>query len=299
MWVNGGHWSTCEARMILAYLRLGKFEDARRSMHQLMKFARAFRMDNPLCEFGNKVTQPNEPINLCYDTLGPASAFVRGLFEYIYSAESLTLVPHIPPQITHLEQKDAIRFGAKKLYLATIGSGEVTSVVINGVAWTQHDAATITLPYDALPDVAQICIGLGGADPKTLPMMKTSAEPTLAAIDATMLVDALAALGPMERTARAFATALSAEGRTSTYEYHHAALFLENVATILRRRSLLAEGKLKPLAEERSQQAADRCYIDTAAKLFAGLQKVIEKYAESDDAEKCAIYQRWRAAAGQ
>ena len=23
-WVNGGHWSTCEARMMLAYYRLGQ-----------------------------------------------------------------------------------------------------------------------------------------------------------------------------------------------------------------------------------------------------------------------------------
>ncbi len=31
-WVNGGHWSTCEARMIMAYYRLSKFDEARRSM---------------------------------------------------------------------------------------------------------------------------------------------------------------------------------------------------------------------------------------------------------------------------
>jgi hypothetical protein len=46
-WVNGGHWSTCEARMVLAYYRLGQFEDARRSMRRLLTFAERFRMDNP------------------------------------------------------------------------------------------------------------------------------------------------------------------------------------------------------------------------------------------------------------
>ena len=50
-WVNGGHWTTCEARMIMAYYRLGCFEDAARAMRQIMKFARAFRMDNPLGRF--------------------------------------------------------------------------------------------------------------------------------------------------------------------------------------------------------------------------------------------------------
>ena len=27
-------------------------------------------MDNPLVDFGNAVYQPDEPINLCYDTSG-------------------------------------------------------------------------------------------------------------------------------------------------------------------------------------------------------------------------------------
>ena len=90
-WVNGGHWSTCEARMVLAYYRLGKFEDARRSMRQLLTFAERFRMDNPLTKCGSDVYQPNEPINLCYDSFGPAAALMRGLFEYLYRADGLTL----------------------------------------------------------------------------------------------------------------------------------------------------------------------------------------------------------------
>ena len=57
-WVNGGHWSTCEARMMLAYYRLGKFADARRSMLQLLTFAEKFRMDNPLVKMGSDVYQP-------------------------------------------------------------------------------------------------------------------------------------------------------------------------------------------------------------------------------------------------
>ena len=33
-------------------------------MNQLMKFARDFRMYNPLTEFGNSVYQPNQPTNI-------------------------------------------------------------------------------------------------------------------------------------------------------------------------------------------------------------------------------------------
>ncbi len=81
-WVNGGHWSTCEARMVLGYYRLGKYDDARRSMRRLLTFAERFRLDNPLVKCGDDVYQPGQPINLTYDALGPPAAFVRGLFEY-------------------------------------------------------------------------------------------------------------------------------------------------------------------------------------------------------------------------
>ena len=71
--------------MILAYYRLGKYEDARRSMQQLLTFARRFRMDNPLTDFGNDVYQPKQPINITYDAFGPPAALIRGLFEYLYT----------------------------------------------------------------------------------------------------------------------------------------------------------------------------------------------------------------------
>ena len=147
-WVNGGHWSTCEARMVLAYYRLGKFEDARRSMLKLLTFADRFRMDNPLTKCGSDVYQPNEPINLCYDTFGPAAAFMRGLFEYLYRADGLTLVPHIPPGITELEQLDPVRFGNKRIVLSTVGAGPITAVRVNGRKWKQFDSATVFLPYE-------------------------------------------------------------------------------------------------------------------------------------------------------
>jgi hypothetical protein len=164
-WVNGGHWSTCEARMILAYYRLGRYDDAQRSILRMLDFARRFRMDNPLTSFGSEVYQPKEPINITVDAFGPMAAFVRGLFEYIYRADSLTLYPHVPPAITELRQKDPIRFGAKKLYLSTYGAGPVSQVRLDGSPWDLHDAESVTLPYADLPDEAAVAIYLGGASP--------------------------------------------------------------------------------------------------------------------------------------
>lgn len=164
-WVNGGHWSTCEARMILGYYRLEKFADARRSMLQLLGFAERFRMDNPLVKCGSDVYQPNQPINLTYDAFGPPAAFVRGLFEYLYRVDGLTLRPHIPPGITRLEQRFPIRFGTKQLYLATVGAGPITAVTLDGKPWARFDRESVFLPYERVSERAVIEIALGDAQP--------------------------------------------------------------------------------------------------------------------------------------
>ena len=177
-WVNGGHWSTCEGRMMMAYYRLGKYEDARRSMRQLLTFARKFRMDNPLVKFGSDVYQPGELLNLCYDTFAPSAGLVRGLFEYLYTADKLTLIPHIPPGITELEQRFPIRFGGKKLFLSTRGHGPVTAVRINGQEWKDFDAQAIRLPYAQTPDAAYLQIALGGVElPQTAETAKAESLP--------------------------------------------------------------------------------------------------------------------------
>jgi len=164
-WVNGGHWTTCEGRMLLGYSRVGAYDDIRAAMNQMMKFARAFRMDNPLVEFGNAVYQPKEPINITIDAYAAPAGMMRGLFEYLYRADALVLVPHIPPSITRLEQKLPVRFGAKRLYISTAGAGAIRAVTVNGAPWKLCDAATVTLPFAAVPDLAQIQLLLGDGQP--------------------------------------------------------------------------------------------------------------------------------------
>lgn len=167
-WVNGGHWSTCEARAIMAYYRLGKHDDARKSMRRILDFYRRFRADNPLVAFGGDVYQPQEPINCVYDTWGIPAAMIRGLFEYLYKADELLIIPHIPPRIVELEQRFAIRWGPKRLYLSTRGSGPVTGVQVNGRPWPEFDATTVRLAVEKTPDHAAVQILLGGAEPRPL-----------------------------------------------------------------------------------------------------------------------------------
>jgi len=160
-WINGGHWSTCEGRMMMAYSRLGKYEDMRQSMKQIMTFAGNFRMDNPLTKFGSDVYQPAQPYNVTYDAFAIPAALIRGLFEYLYRADGLTLIPHIPEGITEIQQLDPVRIGNKKLWLLAKGSGEITYVEINGEKWRSFDKTSVYLPYDKLPDNASIIILFG------------------------------------------------------------------------------------------------------------------------------------------
>lgn len=296
-WVNGGHWSTCEARMVMAYYRLGKYEDARRSMKRLLTFARDFRMDNPLVDFGAKVYQPKEPINLCYDSFGPAAALVRGLFEYLYQADRLVLMPHIPEGVTRLEQRFPIRFGEKRLYLATAGTGPVTAVAINGAPWKEFGPQSVALPYEALPETAQIAIGLGNAQPpaefSSPPQDLTEAPPDRATLAKYLpKADALdAAWLP------GFTRALAEKGLGGSYEAQHAALIMKCVDTIETRRAMLERGQLVKLPEA-SQAAAGKCYEDTAVKLYEGLVATLKSYANAAAPRKKEIYACWQTALG-
>lgn len=191
-WVNGGHWTTCEGRMLLGYSRVGAYEDIRAAMNQMMKFARAFRMDNPLVEFGNAVYQPKEPINITIDAYAAPAGMMRALFEYLYRADALVLVPHIPPSITRLEQKQPVRFGTKRLYLSTSGAGAIRAVTVNGAPWKLFDAATVTLPHAALPDSAQIQLLLGDGQPfaAVVPAVQPKPAPDGAFYDLSALAPA-------------------------------------------------------------------------------------------------------------
>ncbi len=295
-WVNGGHWSTCEARMMMAYYRLGKHEDARRSMKRLLEFARRFRLDNPLVRFGSDVYQPGEAINITYDAFGPPAAMVRGLFEYLYRADGLTLMPHIPAGVTELHQRFPIRFGRKRLYLSVVGQGKVHRVLVNGKSWQWHDEASVFLPDEHTPEVATIQIVLDDARPVQVP------KPAIP-VAAKQVLDELArapvppALAPLKERIAPFARLLQRleqAGLVQTYEAAHAQLILRQWLTVLRRTELQTAGKLHRLPEP-SQTAADKSYVDTLTKLCSGLQKVLDGYAESPLAERRRIYKVWQA----
>jgi hypothetical protein len=285
-WVNGGHWSTCEGRMILAYDRLGKYEDIRKSMRQLLTFAKKFRMDNPLVKMGSDVYQPNEKINLCYDTFAPAAAMMRGLFEYIYSADNLRLIPHIPDSITQLEQRDPVRFGTKRLYVQIVGTGDITSVTTGAGKVESFTKDYVDLKYEALPDVTPVLIVRGNAKERVIETaVRTSEEGELPA--------PAAALKPRRQRMWDFSKKLADAGFKSSYEAEHARLAVSAIDVIAERHRLVTTKKLAPLDDATRQAAADQLYVDTASKLCDGLETVINGYEKSPDPRKLEIHRLW------
>jgi len=289
-WVNGGHWSTCEARMVLGYYRLGRFEDARRSMLRLLTFAEKFRLDNPLVKRGSDVYQPNQPVNLTYDAFGPPAAFLRGLFEYLYRADSLVLVPHIPPGITELEQLDPVRFGAKKIFLAISGQGRISDVRVNGRKWRRFDGESVMLPYHSTPETARVSIGLGDAGAAWSSTSKRLLTPVAAEKATETWRPSDARLARVVEFHRRLVAARLGEG----YEAAHAKLVLDCARAATERRELAQAGKLRVLPGT-TQAAAEKLYGDTVAKLCAGLEATLKSYQSGANPAKREVFKLWQA----
>lgn len=300
-WINGGHWTSSEARMILAYYRLGKFADASRSAQQILSFARIFRMDNPLTNFGADVYQPGELINCVYDAWGAPAAMVRGLFEYLYAADGLTLIPHIPREITRLEQRFPIRFGVKRLFLQTCGCGPVSGVWVNDLPWNSFDGTSVYLPYNTCPDEAHITICLGGAAPSNgvsaarlrypsshIPRPNSSFWDIAAIFSGTAPTPQAQADAAQLGRIGEFYERLCQHGMQECYEARHAKLIIDSVQAVHDRVNLTAQGKIPPLPDI-SQGAGDQSYIDSVNRLARGLAILIASYQGTDDPHKASV----------
>jgi hypothetical protein len=250
-------------------------------------------MDNPLTKCGSDVYQPNVPINLCYDTFGPAAAFMRGLFEYLYRADGLTLIPHIPAALEELQQLDPVRFGQKKLFLTTLGRGPVTGVRINGRKWKQFDSASLFLPYDKTPGVAHIQILLGNAKARTGMTAQKAAPALPPAVQQERPGTELAALDQRVGPLREFHRRLAKAGLGETPEAAHVQLILDCIETAHRRQHRVQTGEIKPLPAP-AQAAADKSYLETAQKLCTGLDAVLKSSETATTATSRKIYTIWR-----
>ena len=288
-WVNGGHWTTCEARMQLGYYRVGAFNDAADGFKEILKRSYHFRLDNPLKRFGAKEYQPDLPVNCVYDCWGAPGGFLRGLFEYEYKADGIFLYPHIPGGIISMQQNFPVFFGNTKIYISTHGSGEINAVLINNKSLKNFTGKCIFLQPDRNEQTLYVSIGMGGASPLqqsniinkpwkfTIPDDGSFWDINLLREKNDTLRTTSNTIDSLKRVAR-FYQLLTAEKIEDSYEGKHAELILESVQAIYDRRRLKQFKKIQRLPLN-AQVAADQLYIDAVVKQTEGLFQYFEKYS--------------------
>lgn len=145
VWVNGGVWGTNVARMLLAQFRLDEFADARKCLES---FLGEFRNGiAPAIWKASEFPSSGRPNEL--DSYAVMGAALRGLWDCQYDAESLSLHPHVPAEITHLKQKQPIRFGSAQVFIELFNEGDkLISVTLNGEPWDAQ--LPIVLPFKQL-----------------------------------------------------------------------------------------------------------------------------------------------------
>jgi len=300
-WVNGGHWTTCEARMQLGYYRVGAYDDAKEGFKVILDMCREFKLDNPLTEFGASLYQPRLPVNCVYDSWGAPGGFLRGLFEYEYKADGMRIYPHIPPGITQLQQNFPVYFGDKQIYISTHGTGPVTSVRVNGREMEDFDSKSVFLEMDAEAALVRVSVGLGEQPAKKGNAPKPGQYKIPEYDDFWKIAELLEKGEAMQLNTEGqidlekigeFYKRLSDENLDNTYEYRHAELILKNIQAIYERRKLKQSGQLVLLPGE-SQKAADQLYVNTVVNLYSGLVNHLEKNQSSTSNKERRISSIW------
>ena len=292
-WVNGGVWSTMEARNIMAYSRLGKYEDIRRVNARSMALAGDYQMDAPLKDFGNRVWFDDRQTNLCYDALGIPAATVRGLFEYIYKADSLDLYPHIPPFITSYTQKEPIRFGEKRIQISvTNGGPKVKSLKVNDAEWKVTSPDHVTLEYDKLPKNARVAIETEGGWPASASGRVSEGEsgrqsPELKPME---LPDNLR--GQRDRVI-AMQIKLCAEPGFA-FERAYLDETIKAFGAYRDRASRDSSGWYAKMTQEK-RAAIIKMYEDAALNLFKGFDGLMKRYQDTGDSKNKELAQKWFA----
>lgn len=169
-WVDGGCWATVEGRAILAYQKLGKYDDTFRAADWYMKWAEEYRQDAPLSQWGWNTNNPwsaenddhtvcNRPAAVMIDNFAPVTCLLRGLFGYTADARGLWITPQIPDCITEYIQHEPVWFGGCAVWIAYKNGSEAPIVTLDGqeVGTVQPDGS-IFLPAGLFERDEELCL---------------------------------------------------------------------------------------------------------------------------------------------
>lgn len=294
-WVNGGAWATVEGRAILAYYRLGAFDDIRRSANRAMKWAKEFRMDEPWSQRGENTNNSWSDaaghwqvggVAVMVDNFAIPAATIRGLFDYDYRFDRLILRSRVPQTITEYVQKEPVRFGDKTLYISCLNGGmKVKSVTVNGEPVKVESPDAADLLYGSLPKEAKIeIVTEGGWNNEASPSISppTPNATTVAAAPKTELPDSLK---------KPYAVLKSMDGALATepnIAESERAFVREAIAAIEAWRDRTAiepQGFFRPMTTEK-RDSIIKFYENAALGMYNGFAKRMSEYAKSPDAGK-------------
>jgi len=285
-WVNGGVWTTMEARALVAYARTGRYADLVRSMKASFNFAKVFHLDAPLGDFGKSGWYPGTT-GLCYDSLGPFAAVARGMFEYIYTADSLILYPHIPASITQYSQHEPIRFGEKRIEInVTNGGPDVVGLSVNGKKLKVDGSGRAVLRFADLPGHARVEIVTGGKWPAQSPALDTSFgsdDPQLPAVGKDLPTD----LAAQCKTLSAMRERIAGDA-TARYENE----FLTEALAVFdayRMRAALNDAGAYSHLDESVRNAALPWFADACGNVYTGFETMMSRYETKGDGRQKAL----------
>jgi len=286
-WVNGGHWSTSEARALLAYYRVGRYADIAASLRQIMKFFDDYLIDNPLKDFGNQLWFEDHITTVIYDGFGVPAGLLRGLLQPVYTADALMLIPSIPPGINALDGLVPLRFGTKRIEVSVKREANVKlSVTLNGTPWANFDGALITLPFDRIPDHAAVEI--------TLPLVEggyMAVAPNTVTSNALTVTQAQSTDDPFIDREKALTAAEAALRSLQTQPEFEAAFIHSARQAITAHRIRIARdaaGNYTQFTEEK-RQAIIALYEQAADALLTGLDDHLHTLTHSNDLEKAIL----------
>lgn len=175
-WVDGGCWATVEGRAILAYMKLGKFDDAFKAADIYMRWAEEYRQDAPFSQWGRNTNNPwqhenddhtqcQRPVSIMVDNFAPVTCLLRGLFDLTAEAGGLRITPQIPKDIAELTQHYPIRFGGCRIYLTYKDGDQALTACLNGRNLPIGEDGRIFIPAELLPRDSEVCLSISRAEP--------------------------------------------------------------------------------------------------------------------------------------
>ena len=156
---NGAAWFSSQARYVGALLKYGFWDEACAVAETMRDIYDTGTMRDVMDDYGRHpmgADNPDAPDAYYIDGFGTFGGFLRGVAGLEYRANSLTLTPAFPAEVTSYKQNFPYYWGKKELYLRLEGAGSsIKEAFVNGKP-LPLTGGTVSISYDDLPEKAEI-----------------------------------------------------------------------------------------------------------------------------------------------